>query len=347
MGSKLYVLDGHTAIVTSVTFSPDGLYLASTSYDKSSFIWKLQNSDADQNDDFNQTGITSPTTEEQTDPESENDKTASVAKVTMPKSSSYPLSLQSTSSSQQSTATPTAAVFDGWSCDDVCDWLTNTLQLPQYADVFRENELDGAELASLTSDVLQNDLNIKPLGHRNKIIRSIKEMQKGGVGLKPAANAESTSFNLESLLNSLPPAIRQLAPGIVKTIIDQQKSLENHSDETRQWQSLSRNEQVKVTNVVEQALQLQKDIPPEFLCPITLEVMKDPVMAADGFTYERKSIENWLRKDRLPLSPMTNKVLANKSLVPNQTLKSMIVQHLDRAAAASSTSAEMTEEPVE
>ena len=30
---------------------------------------------------------------------------------------------------------------------------------------------------------------------------------------------------------------------------------ENHSDETRQWQSLSRNEQVKVTNVVEQALQ--------------------------------------------------------------------------------------------
>ena len=68
---------------------------------------------------------------------------------------------------------------------------------------------------------------------------------------------------------------------------------------------------------------------------------------SDGFTYERKSIENWLRKDRLPLSPMTNKVLANKSLVPNQTLKSMIVQHLDRAAAASSISAEMTEEPVE
>ena len=52
-------------------------------------------------------------------------------------------------------------------------------------------------------------------------------MQKGGVGgLKPAANTES-SYNLESLLNSLPPAIRQLAPGIVKTIIDQQKSLGN------------------------------------------------------------------------------------------------------------------------
>ena len=64
-------------------------------------------------------------------------------------------------------------MFDGWSCVDVCDWLTNKLQLPQYADVFRENELDGAELASLTSDILQNDLNISKLNKNNKSLTNL------------------------------------------------------------------------------------------------------------------------------------------------------------------------------
>ena len=64
----------------------------------------------------------------------------------------------------------------------------------------------------------------------------------------------------------------------------------------------------------------------------------------DGFTYERRSIESWIIKDRLPLSPMTNKVLANKNLVPNQTLKSMIIQYMENAAA---TNAKFTEEALE
>ena len=41
---------------------------------------------------------------------------------------------------------------------------------------------------------------------------------------------------------------------------------------------------------------------------------------------------------------MTNKVLANKNLVPNQTLKSMIIQYMENAAA---TNAKFTEEALE
>jgi len=33
--------------------------------------------------------------------------------------------------------------------------------------------------------------------------------------------------------------------------------------------------------------------PPEFYCPITHEVMVDPVVAQDGHTYERQAIEEW------------------------------------------------------
>ena len=40
-------------------------------------------------------------------------------------------------------------------------------------------------------------------------------------------------------------------------------------------------------------------------CPITLEVMRDPVMAADGHSYEREAILRWLRGHRT--SPLTGR----------------------------------------
>ncbi|CAF0733855.1 unnamed protein product [Adineta steineri] len=57
-------------------------------------------------------------------------------------------------------------------------------------------------------------------------------------------------------------------------------------------------------------------------CPLTLAVFTDPVIAADGFTYERSAITKWLEKnDR---SPMTNQKLANKNLNPNHIVKQII-----------------------
>lgn len=37
-------------------------------------------------------------------------------------------------------------------------------------------------------------------------------------------------------------------------------------------------------------------VDPMYLCPITTEVMDDPVIAADGYTYERSAIEEWFKK---------------------------------------------------
>ena len=36
-------------------------------------------------------------------------------------------------------------------------------------------------------------------------------------------------------------------------------------------------------------------MPDEYLCPITTEIMTDPVTTLDGFTYERAAIAEWLR----------------------------------------------------
>ena len=64
-------------------------------------------------------------------------------------------------------------------------------------------------------------------------------------------------------------------------------------------------------------------VPPnDFECPILFEMMKDPVLAADGFSYERSAIEAWLRSHNT--SPKTNEPLVHKNLIPNLTLKALI-----------------------
>lgn len=63
--------------------------------------------------------------------------------------------------------------------------------------------------------------------------------------------------------------------------------------------------------------------PIEFCCPILHELMEDPVVAADGHTYERKAIEKWIYEGN-PTSPMTNDILDNKILLPNINLRCLI-----------------------
>lgn len=67
---------------------------------------------------------------------------------------------------------------------------------------------------------------------------------------------------------------------------------------------------------------LDHAVPRGFLCPITLELMADPVMAADGHSYERKAITAWLRAH--DTSPTTNLPLPHKLLVDNHALRSAI-----------------------
>ncbi|XP_068184542.1 WD repeat, SAM and U-box domain-containing protein 1-like isoform X2 [Antennarius striatus] len=67
------------------------------------------------------------------------------------------------------------------------------------------------------------------------------------------------------------------------------------------------------------------DAPDEFLCPITRELMKDPVIAADGYSYERVSIETWIRGKNTS-SPMTNLPLRTTFLTPNRALKMAITR---------------------
>jgi hypothetical protein len=66
-----------------------------------------------------------------------------------------------------------------------------------------------------------------------------------------------------------------------------------------------------------------KTVPDGFVCPITQDVMKDPVTLLDGQSYERGAIERWFQLGKRR-SPMTNEVLKKRTLIENYALKSTI-----------------------
>ncbi len=78
---------------------------------------------------------------------------------------------------------------------------------------------------------------------------------------------------------------------------------------------------------------LNVDKEQNIICPITQEVMQDPVIASDGTTYERKAIEDWLANH--DTSPLTGKPLANKELTPNYALKNCIKDLIEQQNAES------------
>ncbi|EOD27237.1 hypothetical protein EMIHUDRAFT_64467, partial [Emiliania huxleyi CCMP1516] len=66
----------------------------------------------------------------------------------------------------------------------------------------------------------------------------------------------------------------------------------------------------------------EEEPPADFICPITTEVMRNPVMAADGHAYERSAIERWLATKST--SPMTGEELQHTCLADHHMLRRMI-----------------------
>ncbi|KAM3359999.1 U-box domain-containing protein 21-like [Capsicum galapagoense] len=64
-------------------------------------------------------------------------------------------------------------------------------------------------------------------------------------------------------------------------------------------------------------------VPSHFLCPISLDLMKDPVTLCTGISYDRENIEKWIDA-RNTTCPVTNQPLRNFDLIPNHAIRKMI-----------------------
>ncbi|OMO67262.1 hypothetical protein CCACVL1_20665 [Corchorus capsularis] len=92
----------------------------------------------------------------------------------------------------------------------------------------------------------------------------------------------------------------------------------------------------RLVDVADASLKLEKNnvyAPSHYFCPILQEVMDDPHIAADGFTYEHRAIKAWLEKHNV--SPVTKLRLQHSTLTPNHTLRSAIQDWKSRVTLSS------------
>jgi len=76
-----------------------------------------------------------------------------------------------------------------------------------------------------------------------------------------------------------------------------------------------------------------------FVCPVSLDMMLDPVCTVDGQIYERSYIERWLKNN--DTSPLTNLKLSSKKLVSNDAITSNL-QHCEHQPESAEEDSEDT-----
>ena len=165
---------------------------------------------------------------------------------------------------------------------------------------FEEAMIDMPTLMSLSVEQLKEDLMETgvPVGARRKIAQALDEHAKAA---KKAA--------------ALKEAEDQMAAAAAK----QQR------DEARI--ETQRREIEQLRDVI-----AKRGKPPEAVCPMSLDLMIDPVLAADGHTYERHILEKWLEEH--DTSPLTNEVLAHKNLTPVQAVRALVQRFIEECRAA-------------
>ena len=66
-----------------------------------------------------------------------------------------------------------------------------------------------------------------------------------------------------------------------------------------------------------------ENVPEEYLCPIFHTIMEDPVITIDGYTFEKKAIQEWFSKGNVT-NPLTGISLPNQCITPVRSLRSLI-----------------------
>ena len=192
------------------------------------------------------------------------------------------------------------------------------------ADESREGERERvSEVLHTTS---ANALRSPVSGNTNT-----RNMMPGASAAQPEPVEEVNEEYLgivHNLLRQRNPALAESFGEIVRSGEETPES--SSSEEENEDEDQDEDEQLKLRDAYKAKSSPNLDtskLPKEFLCPITHDVMRDPVVLSDGHTYERQAIEKWIKLGRTT-SPMTGATLTSTSLTPNFTLRSMIVSKL-------------------
>lgn len=109
-----------------------------------------------------------------------------------------------------------------------------------------------------------------------------------------------------------------IATFLYKTFSNKSKSNSNSNDQ--QLYSYSNNNQNQDED--EENNRVETEEIQNFICPISLKVMTDPVISPQGFTFERSFITEWIRINQT--CPFTKEPLSENQLISNRNLKNVI-----------------------
>ena len=104
-------------------------------------------------------------------------------------------------------------------------------------------------------------------------------------------------------------------------------STENNADNHPVTTTKAEKDPIVKKNISQPANKKTMEYNKNFICPITQEPMIDPVIIANGHSYEREAIQEWLADHNT--CPKTNLVLEHKELISNKTLKAAIHEMLE------------------
>lgn len=125
---------------------------------------------------------------------------------------------------------------------------------------------------------------------------------------------------------------------VVRRIATTVKELQGMFDRTKNVNDNNQTSVIDMESLIEKATENGMEIPHEFYCSISQDIMNDPVITCDGHTYDRYSIERWFQYNST--SPLTGLRLDSTVLISNIALKNAIDKYFQFVKDKSSSSSE-------
>eukprot|EP00035_Acanthoeca_spectabilis_P024925 m.456063 g.456063 ORF g.456063 m.456063 type:complete len:374 (+) comp20982_c0_seq1:518-1639(+) len=166
--------------------------------------------------------------------------------------------------------------------------------------------------------------------HRLRVRSSLAELSRDLMNVKTRANVDDSSIceadtKVQAQRETLALSKETLAEAVALATLAKEQQSQSKRKATDASQDNTRTKRGRSdahTPLAAAAGPAPRARPDHHMCPITHEVMTDPVVAADGLSYERSAITEWLEKSTR--SPMHNTELKSVDLFPNVILRQMV-----------------------
>lgn len=207
------------------------------------------------------------------------------------------------------------------------------LQVESLLSKIRSSGLDIFQLLKSSDQVLPDELDLVSLEHCTQKIKHLGYEQMTNV-FKEAVKDQVEGGGPSSEI--LVKIAENLSLRSNQDILIEAVALEKVKENAEQAEKTDEAEFIDqmialVTRMHERLIMIKQSqscspvtIPPDFCCPLSLELMTDPVIVASGQTYERGYIKNWIDLG-LTVCPKTRQTLAHTNLITNYTVKALIV----------------------